>query len=296
MTTSAEKVDVYMPFYVADYLADTTDLSAEEHGVYFLLLLNLWKRDGRLPCEPTRLARMVGLSIPEWERVWLAIGRFFELEDGHFCQSRLSRELTKAKALRAAASDNGRKGAGVRWGSHSPANGVAIVSPMATPIANHIAKNSSSPSESPSESESEPTSPSPSKGKPRSRAPASALVPHVPNAFDRLLGVFCASWEQRYREPYMVTPGDRGQFGRILSGLPAEISAMLPACFENYLQDEEPFVAQKMRHSLMHFCTSGGINKYRVETAVFSDREAKGIAAGRQWLGFHEGKSNAGQR
>lgn len=104
------KVDVYLPLFVGDYLADTTDLTAEEHGVYLLLLMDLWKRDGRLPTDPVRLARIARLDFARWESVWSTVSRFFELEGGSFIQGRLTREIDRAKARKTAASENGRKG------------------------------------------------------------------------------------------------------------------------------------------------------------------------------------------
>jgi uncharacterized protein YdaU (DUF1376 family) len=34
----------YMQFHIAEYLADTSHLTTEEHGAYLLLIFNYWQR------------------------------------------------------------------------------------------------------------------------------------------------------------------------------------------------------------------------------------------------------------
>ena len=46
----------YMQLYIADYLADTMHLSAEEHGAYLLLMFNYWQTGKPIP--KNRLAKI----------------------------------------------------------------------------------------------------------------------------------------------------------------------------------------------------------------------------------------------
>lgn len=107
-----EKVDAYMPVFVGDYLRDTMHLSLEEHGAYLKLLFVMWGQGrGRLPNDPTRLARMVGCDRAEWDRVWPAIAEFFDIDAAFISQGRLVHELEAARSRKQKASENGRLGA-----------------------------------------------------------------------------------------------------------------------------------------------------------------------------------------
>ncbi|EBU7151572.1 hypothetical protein DKU94_23725, partial [Salmonella enterica subsp. enterica serovar Typhimurium] len=50
----------YMQLYIADYLADTMHLSAEEHGAYLLLMFNYWQTGRAIP--KSRLAKIARIS------------------------------------------------------------------------------------------------------------------------------------------------------------------------------------------------------------------------------------------
>jgi len=94
----------YYPMYPSDYLADTAFLSLEAHGMYFLLLQNLWLHDGELPADAKKLARLMRLD-PRQVRRYLGhkvggksegeLSDYFEVSNGLLSNSRLSEELAK---------------------------------------------------------------------------------------------------------------------------------------------------------------------------------------------------------
>ncbi len=57
----------YMQLYIADYLADTMHLSAEEHGAYLLLMFNYWQTGKPIP--KNRLAKIARLTNERWADV-----------------------------------------------------------------------------------------------------------------------------------------------------------------------------------------------------------------------------------
>jgi uncharacterized protein YdaU (DUF1376 family) len=100
----------FMQLYVGDYLADTLDLTCEEHGAYLLLLMTMWRHDAKLPNDPKKLARIARLSARKWEDVWASISRFFAVEGDSIVNQRLSKEYKKAEAKSELRADAGRKG------------------------------------------------------------------------------------------------------------------------------------------------------------------------------------------
>jgi hypothetical protein len=104
---------------------------------------------------------------------------------------------------------------------------------------------------------------------------------------------FCEAWGARYGRPYLPTPADCNQLRLLVGSTPLAVIAELPAIFERYLDDLDQFVAQRQRHSLKFFCTSGGLNTYTTSAPVLSRKEVAGMEAGRQFIngeGSHAGK------
>lgn len=121
------RVNVYMPLVIGDYVKDTLDLTTEEHGAYFLLLISMWNAGGELPDDPQRLAALAKVSRKRWPVLWATIGRFFmPAGDGKVTQKRLKGELEAARGRSRVASVKGKRGNDLRWSGHRSSDPPAI--------------------------------------------------------------------------------------------------------------------------------------------------------------------------
>jgi uncharacterized protein YdaU (DUF1376 family) len=68
-----------MPLFIDAYLADTTHLTAEEHGAYLLLLMAMWRRNGSVPNDDHDLARICCVAPKRWSRVKQRLMPFLRL-------------------------------------------------------------------------------------------------------------------------------------------------------------------------------------------------------------------------
>lgn len=100
----------FMQLYVADYLGDTRHLTTEQHGAYLLLLMTMWRSDGVLSSDPSKLARIAGLTVAKWKRISDDILAFFTPCEGGLTQGRLAAELTIADEKSEKRSQSGRAG------------------------------------------------------------------------------------------------------------------------------------------------------------------------------------------
>ena len=108
-----------MPFYPADYLADTRRLTTEQHGAYLLLLMDSWS-SGALPDDDGVLARVAGLNAESWARTRPVLAGYFEIADGKWVHARIEREREHAQAYAQASSSRGKKAATARWSKKKP--------------------------------------------------------------------------------------------------------------------------------------------------------------------------------
>jgi len=82
----------WMPLNVGEYLADTMDLSAEQHGAYFMLIMHYWKNRGPIKDDKT----LQNVSKISWKNTQEILQRFFKLSDGLWCHKRIDEELSTA--------------------------------------------------------------------------------------------------------------------------------------------------------------------------------------------------------
>lgn len=113
----------YMAFYPADYLADTTHLSTLEHGAYCLLIFNQWQTGKPLSKEDGRLAKIVKLSVDEWQAIKNTIIELFQDTPEGYVHKRVMRERERVgeKSEKAKASANSR------WKKRKPRHAVAML-------------------------------------------------------------------------------------------------------------------------------------------------------------------------
>jgi len=104
------KVDIWFPFYVNDYIADTMDLSTEEHGIYLLLLIHYWKKRGNLTKDIKKLQAITRIPEEKLPQLREILSEYFIEKEDSYSSKRLDEELEKAQSRRAAASENGKKG------------------------------------------------------------------------------------------------------------------------------------------------------------------------------------------
>ena len=101
----------WMPFYIADYLADTGHLSHEEHGIYVLSLFHYWQTEQPLIANATILLRVCRcFDTAKFDQLWETVSQFYYLKDGYWHHKRMDEEIFKANKLSKQRAKAGSKG------------------------------------------------------------------------------------------------------------------------------------------------------------------------------------------
>lgn len=114
------KVDIWMPLYIGDYLADTSHLDAERSGAYLHLLMHYWKR-GPLPDDIPATISIAKLRGKDASSIAQALLDEFFMKNGDGCwhQKRQDIEREKWQGRKHSAVEKAKKAAAGRWGDAS---------------------------------------------------------------------------------------------------------------------------------------------------------------------------------
>ena len=114
----------WLPLHVADYLADTSHLSTEQHGAYILLLLHSWQT-GPLHNDEKELAQIARMTPDQWRENRETLLRFWHKDCGDkWRNTRLEHERFRIIETSKRRSEAGSKGGTVsairRWHPKNP--------------------------------------------------------------------------------------------------------------------------------------------------------------------------------
>lgn len=103
----------YIQIEVAKYLADTMHLNTEEHGAYYLIILNYWQREK--PIQESRMPAITRLSNERWQVVKDALKEFFKIDaENVWHHDKIDLDLQRVKRKVKQASDAGKASAAKR--------------------------------------------------------------------------------------------------------------------------------------------------------------------------------------
>ena len=105
-----------MPVWTDALIGDTTHLSAEEFGAYFLILMATWRNNGvPFTDNDVRLARIARVPERRWrDKVRPVLAQFFDLSTSTWRQKRLENEWQNVAIKREKSSRAGEESARVR--------------------------------------------------------------------------------------------------------------------------------------------------------------------------------------
>lgn len=108
------ETDIWMPFFIGDYLKKTSRLSTVQHGIYLLLIFDYWV-NGKLPDDDETLSRIAKLDLETFRNHKPIISSFFQIADGHWKHSRIDEEISNANENKQKRHERAQKGAVKRW-------------------------------------------------------------------------------------------------------------------------------------------------------------------------------------
>jgi len=108
-----------LPLWTDAYLADTTHLSLEEHGIYLMLLMLAWRSpDCAIPNNKKRILRMLRVHGNYWPKIEQILTEFWHLSDDKWKQQKLNKCRSKVDHF----SETQRQRAQKRWNDNTLKN------------------------------------------------------------------------------------------------------------------------------------------------------------------------------
>lgn len=106
----------WYPKYVADYAIDTRSLTFEQHGLYNLILDQLWLNEC-LPDNGREIAEVIGKDPRSTDRIYLTIRHYFHLNGGQIKHKKMEKLKKEAEEISTAR----KNAANTRWKDQSQA-------------------------------------------------------------------------------------------------------------------------------------------------------------------------------
>src|SRR5262249_48163817 len=104
--------------YWGDYAKNTLHLSAEEHGIYILLIAHYWQTGVPIPDDKKLIKNLCKSSWKKCEKI--LTGFFIKTPHG-WRHERIQKEIEKSSDISTKNSDKARAAAQARWGAKSNA-------------------------------------------------------------------------------------------------------------------------------------------------------------------------------
>jgi len=137
-------------FYYKDFRQDpnTIRMTTLEIGAYWLLIVECWDRENRLPKDLESLADIARMPVEDFSAIWKrALERCFREKKTFYFHKRVGEEILKQKGWKKEKSEAGKIGAAKRWKNKQLQNGSAIAVPSSA-MADDSSSSSSSSSSS----------------------------------------------------------------------------------------------------------------------------------------------------
>lgn len=126
------EVEIWMPLYCADSLANTARLTTRQFGAYVLLMIKCW-RNGPLPNNDGILRQITHLEKSQWKLDGPALKAYFpEDPDGKLHNERMDELKMTALENRRMAKERSEKANAARWGRES--TGTALSNARSIPL------------------------------------------------------------------------------------------------------------------------------------------------------------------